>query len=65
MPLSRTSLSRTSLNRTSVNAVGGFNEVVAFASGMQTAENVGEVEAGVELLGFDQETRTVGDPWIG
>lgn len=35
------------------NTVGGFDEVIAFASGMLTAENVGEGEAGGELLGFD------------
>jgi hypothetical protein len=35
------------------NAVGGFDEVVALASGVLPTENVGEGEAGGELLGLD------------
>jgi hypothetical protein len=35
------------------NAVAGFDEIVAFASGVLTAEDVSEGEAGGELLGFD------------
>ena len=44
------------------NAVGGFDEVVALASGVLTAEHVSEGEAGGELLGLDQKASTVGDP---
>jgi hypothetical protein len=46
------------------NAVGGFDEVVALASGVLTAENVGEGEAGIEWLGFDQKTGAIGDPSV-
>ena len=35
------------------NAFGRFDEVVAFASGVLTAEKIGEGEAGGELLGCD------------
>ena len=35
------------------DAVGGFDEVVAFASAMLAAEVVDETEAGTELFGFD------------
>ena len=45
------------------NAVGRFDEIVALATGVLTAEDVGEGEAGGELLGFDQKTGAVGDPW--
>jgi hypothetical protein len=45
------------------NTIGGFDEVVAFATGVLTAENVGEGETGGELLGFDQKAGAVGDPW--
>jgi len=47
------------------NAVGGFDQIVALAAGVLTAENVGEGEAGGELLGFDQKAGAVGDPWRG
>ena len=45
------------------DTVGGFDEVVALASGVLTSEDVGEVEAGCELFGFDQKAGAVGDPW--
>ena len=45
------------------NAVGRFDEVVALAAGVLTAENVGEGEAGGELLGFDEKAGAIGDPW--
>ena len=35
------------------NAVGGFDEVIAFASAMLAAEMIDEAEAGTELFGFD------------
>lgn len=35
------------------DAVGGFDEVVALASGVLAAERVDKAEAGVELFGFD------------
>ena len=35
------------------NSVGGFNEVVAFASTVLAAEMVDEGEAAAELFGFD------------
>jgi hypothetical protein len=41
------------------NTVGGFDEVVAFASAMLAAEMIDEAEAGTELFGFDQETRAI------
>jgi len=47
------------------NSVGGFDEVVAFASGVLTAESVGEGEAGGQLLGFDQKASAVGGPGVG
>jgi hypothetical protein len=36
------------------DAVGGFDEVVAFASAVLAAEVVDEAESGTELFGFDQ-----------
>jgi len=45
------------------NAVGGFDEVVALASGVMTTESVGEGEAGGELFGFDEEAGAVSGPW--
>jgi len=45
------------------NAVGGFDEVVALAAGVLTAEGVGEGEAGGELLGLDQKASAIGCPW--
>src|SRR4029077_7357146 len=41
------------------DAVGGFDEVVAFASAVLAAELVGETERGTELLGLDQEACAV------
>ena len=35
------------------HAIGRFDEVVSFASGVLAAEVIGETERGVELLGFD------------
>jgi hypothetical protein len=46
------------------NSVSRFDEIVALAAGVLTAERVGEVETGVELLGFDKETCAVCDPAI-
>jgi len=45
------------------NTVGGLDEIVALASGVQAAENIGEGEAGAELPGFDEEAGAVSDPW--
>lgn len=50
--------------RDAQNAVGGFDQVVALASGVLSPENVGEGEAGGELFGFDQKAGAVGDPWV-
>lgn len=47
------------------HTIDGFDQVIAFASGVETAENVGEGETGVELFGLDQEAGAVGDPRIG
>jgi hypothetical protein len=44
------------------NAVA-LDEVVAFASGVLTAEGIGEGEAGGELLGVDEEAGAIGRPW--
>ena len=46
------------------NSVAGFDEVVTFASAMLSAEVIGEAEAGIELLGLNQETRAVSLPLI-
>ena len=46
------------------HTVGSLDQIVAFATGVLTAEYVGECEAGGELLGFDQKTGAVSDPWI-
>ena len=46
------------------DSVTGFDEIVTFAAAMLAAEVVGETEAGVELLGFDQETRAICLPLI-
>jgi hypothetical protein len=46
------------------DAVGGFDEVVAFASAVLAAELVGETESGTELLGLDQEACAVGLPCL-
>ena len=46
------------------NSVSRFDEIVALAAGVLTAERVGEIETGVELLGFDKEASTVCDPAI-
>ena len=46
------------------NAFGGFDQVVALASGVKSSEIVGEGEAGGELFGFDKEAGAVGDPWV-
>ena len=47
------------------NTVGGFDEVIALAAGVLTAESVGEGEAGGELFGFDQKASAIRDPWSG
>ena len=41
------------------HAVEGFDEVVAFASGMLAAEMIDEAETGSELFGLHQETCAV------
>lgn len=46
------------------NTIGGLDQIVALASGVLTAKDVGEGEAGGELFCFDQKTGAVGDPWI-
>ncbi|MCU1304214.1 MAG: hypothetical protein JWQ87_4498 [Candidatus Sulfotelmatobacter sp.] len=51
------------LGSDSTNAVGRFDQVVALAAGLLTAESVGEGEAGGELPGFDQEASAIRDPW--
>jgi hypothetical protein len=45
------------------NAVGGFDQIIAFAAGVLTAKRIGECEGGGELLGFDQKTGAIGNPW--
>jgi len=46
------------------DAVEGFDEVVAFAAGMLTAEMVDEAETGSELFGFYEKTRAVRLPFL-
>ena len=46
------------------DAVGRFDEVVAFASGVLAAEVVDEAEAGTELFGFDEEAGAVCGPLL-
>jgi len=41
------------------DAVGRFDEVVAFASGVLATERIDEAEAGTELLGLHQEASAV------
>jgi hypothetical protein len=41
------------------HAVGGFDEVIAFASAVLAAEVIDEAERGTELFGFDQEACAV------
>ena len=41
------------------DAVGRFDEVVAFASGVLASERIDEAEAGTELLGLNQEASAV------
>ena len=41
------------------HAFGGFDEIVAFASGVLAAERIDEAEVRVELLRFDQEASAV------
>ena len=48
--------------RDAENTVGGFDEKVAFATGVLTAEGVGKTQAGGELFGFDQKTGAVSNP---
>ena len=50
--------------RDAQNAVAPFDEVIAFAPRVFTAENVGKGEAGGELLSLDQEACAIGDPRI-
>jgi hypothetical protein len=46
------------------NAIGRFDQVIALAARVLAAEGVGEGEAGGELLGFDQKTRAVCNPFV-
>jgi hypothetical protein len=46
------------------HAVGGFDEVVTFASAVLAAEMIDEGEVGSELFGFDQETCAIGLPFL-
>lgn len=48
--------------RDAQHTVGGFDEVVALAAGVLTAESVGEGEAGGELFGCDQKASAIGNP---
>src|SRR5258708_19701584 len=50
------------LGSDSKNAVGKFDQVIALAAGLLTAEGVGEGEAGSELPGFDQQPGAIRDP---
>jgi hypothetical protein len=45
-------------------AVGGFDEVVAFATAMLAAEMVDEGEVGAELFGLDQEASAIRLPFF-
>ncbi len=47
------------------NTVGGFDQIIALASGVVTAENIGEGEFAGELPGFYEKAGAIGDPWIG
>lgn len=49
--------------RDAQNPIGGFDEIVSFATGVLPAEDVGKGEAVGKLFGFDQKTGAVGDPW--
>jgi hypothetical protein len=46
------------------NSVGEFDEVIALAARVLTAQSVRESQAGGKLLGFDEETGAVSDPRI-
>lgn len=46
------------------HAVGGFDEVVSFASAVLAAEMIDEGEVGSKLFGFNQETCAVGLPFL-
>ena len=46
------------------DAVGGFDEVVTFASAVLAAEMIDEAERGAELFGFDEETGAVRLPLL-
>ena len=45
------------------DAIAGFHQVVASATAVLAAEVIGEAEAGVELLGLDQESSAVRFPF--
>src|SRR5579863_7446755 len=51
--------------RDALQAVGRFDEIVAWASGVLAAERVGEDERCVELFGFNQEAGAVNLPVTG
>ena len=50
--------------RDAEDAVGGFDEVIAFAAAMLAAEVIDEAERGAELFGFDEEASTVCGPLL-
>lgn len=45
------------------NAIGGLDQVVAFATAMLASEMIGEAESGIKLLGFDEKTGAVRLPF--
>jgi hypothetical protein len=45
------------------NTIGGFDQVVAFATAMLATKMIGEAESGIELLGFDEKTGAVRLPF--
>jgi hypothetical protein len=45
-------------------AIGGFHEVIAFATAMLAAQMIGEAETGIELLRVDQEACAIGLPFF-
>src|SRR5215472_14708079 len=47
------------------DSIVGFDQIVAFAAAMLTAEMVDEREARAELFGFDQEPSAVSFPFRG
>ncbi len=50
--------------RDAEHAVGGFDEVIAFAAAVLAAEVIDEAETGAELFGFDEEACAVCGPLL-